>query len=63
MGLTISEPMTKGSCEHPKQSYSVGKKCVDQFVRANSGNVEISKGGLATGTSLVALVALTVFSG
>ena len=58
----ISELITKGSYEHPKQSYNVGKKCVNQVAQVNSGKVEISEARVETETSVVVLAALMVFS-
>ena len=63
MGLMMSELITKGSSEHPRQSYSVGKKCVDQVARAKTGKVEISQTDVKTKASVVGLAALMVFSG
>lgn len=41
--MTRSESITKGSGEHAKRLYSVGKKTVDQVARANSGRALTSE--------------------
>ena len=46
----MSVSSMNGSVAHPKQSYSVGKKCVLQVDRANSGKVlmlELARFGVA----------------
>jgi hypothetical protein len=64
MALVMSELITKGSDKHPKQSYNVGKKCVDQVIQANCGKVKISEATRVVTTgkaSSVVLAALMVF--
>jgi hypothetical protein len=42
MALTMSASTVKGSLEHPKQSYNVGRNFVVQAARVNSGKPERS---------------------